>query len=347
MDLLNRTLWGNRALDWGLAAGAWAFATALLLVLRAVLARRAKAWAERTNTRADDVLAAVFQATKRTFLVVVGCWIASRLVVLPDGVRTGLGAALILALSIQGAFWGQTALAAWIEFESRRRSTGDPAGAGSVRAFGRIAKFAVWAVAVVLAVENLGLDVSALVAGLGIGGIAVALAAQNVLGDVFASLSILLDKPFAIGDFIIVGDCMGVVEHVGLKTTRVRSLSGEQLVFSNTDLLQSRIRNYQRMQERRCVFEFGVVYETPVEKVESIPVTVREVVVARPRVRFERCHFKALGESALQFEVVYHMSTPDYDAYMDVQQAINLELVRRFQAAGIAFAYPTRTLYVH
>ena len=178
-------------------------------------------------------------------------------------------------------------------------------------------------------------------------GIAIALAVQNILGDIFCSLSIILDKPFELGDFIIVGDLMGTIEHIGIKTTRLRSLSGEQLVFSNSDLVGSRIRNYKRMWQRRIVFEFGVTYQTPAAKVERIPGIVAEILGGQDRARLDRAHFKSYGNSALIFEVVYYVLEPDYNVYMDVQQAINLALMHRFEAEGIEFAYPTQTLYVH
>jgi small-conductance mechanosensitive channel len=190
-------------------------------------------------------------------------------------------------------------------------------------------------------------DVTALVAGMGIGGIAVALALQNILGDLFASLSIVLDKPFVIGDFIIVGELMGGVEKIGLKTTRVRSLSGEQLIFSNSDLLNSRIRNYKRMQERRIPFGFGVTYQTTPDQLEAIPALIKSIIECEEGLRFDRAHFKGFGESSYDFEVVYYINTPDYNAYMDAQQTINLALCRGFAERGIEFAYPTRTIHMH
>jgi len=189
-------------------------------------------------------------------------------------------------------------------------------------------------------------NITGLLAGLGIGGIAVALAVQNILGDLLASLSIVLDKPFVIGDMIVVDKLMGTIEHIGLKTTRVRSIDGEELIFSNNDLLKSRIHNYKRMQERRIVFGFGVVYQTPEEKLTIINDIVKQVIETRERVRFERVHFKEYGESALKYEAVYHVKGPDYRIYMDVQEAINLDIFRRFRKEGIEFAYPTRTVHL-
>ena len=209
-----------------------------------------------------------------------------------------------------------------------------------------IARLVLWATILLLILDNLGVDITALVAGLGIGGVAIALAVQNILGDLFASLSIVLDKPFVLGDFVIVGDLMGSVENIGIKTTRVRSLSGEQLVFSNNDLLTSRIRNFGRMQERRVVFKLGVTYQTPAEKLEGIPGIIREAIEARDKTRFDRSHFASYGDFSLDFETVYYVLSADYNLYMDIQQAINLAIFRRFADEGIEFAYPTQTLFL-
>jgi len=175
-------------------------------------------------------------------------------------------------------------------------------------------------------------------------GIAVALAVQNILGDLFASLTIVLDKPFIVGDFIIVGDSMGTVERVGLKTTRIRSLSGEQLIMPNSDLLQSRIRNYKRMQERRVPFSIRVVYETTGDKLKRIPGILKEVIESQEMTRFDRAHFKDYGNFSLNFEIVYWVLSPEKSRSMDIQQAINLSILERFQKEGIEFAYPTQTI---
>jgi small-conductance mechanosensitive channel len=191
-----------------------------------------------------------------------------------------------------------------------------------------------------------GVQVDTLIASLGIGGIAVALALQNILGDLFASLSITLDKPFVIGDFIIVDELMGEVERIGLKSTRLRSLSGEQLVFANADLLSSRIRNFKHMERRRASFKLGVTYATPPEKLARIPSLVQEIIQAQAQVTLDRVHFKEMGEFALIFEIVYYMEMPDYKLYMDTQETINLAICQRFAEEGIEFAYPTQTVFL-
>jgi small-conductance mechanosensitive channel len=203
-----------------------------------------------------------------------------------------------------------------------------------------------WSLVLLLTLDNLGIDITALVTGLGIGGIAAALAINNILGDLFASLSIVLDKPFEAGDFIIVGESMGTVERIGIKSTRVRSLSGEQIVFANSDLLSSRIRNYKQMQERRIVFEVGIIYETENEQLRRIPIWLKEIVEKREHVRFDRAHFKSFGSYSLNFEVVYFMLLPDFNAYMDTQQAINQEIFETFAERGVEFAYPTQVEYI-
>lgn len=207
-------------------------------------------------------------------------------------------------------------------------------------------KVVVWGVVIVFLLDNLGFNITTLVAGFGIGGVAVALASQAVLGDLFSYFVILFDKPFTLGDFIIVGDKMGVVERVGIKTTRIRSLSGEELVFSNTALTNSQVHNYKKMARRRVVFKIGVTYQTPKEKVESVPPFIKSVIEAAEGATFDRSHFASYGDFALIFETVYYVETNDYAKYMDIQQGINLAIMERFQNEGIEFAYPTQTVYV-
>jgi len=253
----------------------------------------------------------------------------------------------VIVLVVQIALWANRLITVAVErtFEHHRQN--NPSGATHVMVAGLIARIGLWSIAALVALDNLGFNITTLMASLGIGGIAVALAVQNILGDIFSSVSIALDKPFVIGDFIVVDSYMGTVEYVGLKTTRIRSLGGEQIVFSNTELLKNRIRNYKRMQERRVQFEFGIAYETALEEIERIPRMVEEIVrSSEPDTRFDRAHFKSYGDSALQFEVVYYVLDPDYNKYMNIQQAINCELLRRFRERGVSFAYPTRTLYV-
>jgi small-conductance mechanosensitive channel len=253
---------------------------------------------------------------------------------------------VVTALLLQIAFWADVLIAVFLRRYVQQRMETDAAAVTTMTALGFFGRLAAWVLALLLVLQNAGVEISALVAGLGIGGVAVALAAQSVLGDLFASLAIVLDKPFILGDFIAVNEFLGTVEHIGLKTTRLRSLSGELLIFSNSDLLHGRIRNYKRMYQRRVEFTFGVEYGTPPDKLAAMPDMIREAITSQERTRFDRAHFKSFGDFSLIFESVYYVLSPDYNIYMDIQHAINLELMRRFAESGIRFAIPAQTLFI-
>ena len=331
----------------------WAVALAVALIvfgglylLRRILLGQLKRFVGRTRTDVDDIASEVVAATRNWYFVVVAVWAGAMFLDLPEVLRERITTVAALATLVQIGIWGVAAIKAYVSRYSDAKLTDDPASVTTIRALGFLGTLLVWVAVFLVALDNLGIEVTAMVAGLGIGGVAIALAVQNILGDLFASLSIVLDKPFVYGDFIVIGDMAGTVEKVGLKTTRVRSLSGEQLVFSNSDLLQSRIRNYKRMFERRIVFSFGIVYQTPREQVAAIPGMIRTVVEALEDVRFDRAHFKAFGASSLDFEVVYYVLSPDYTTYMDRQEMINLGIMEAFEGAGVEFAYPTQTLFI-
>ena len=249
-----------------------------------------------------------------------------------------------VAFFLQLGLCASAFISGWIVNVRQDSLQKDPSTTSALSILSFIGRVVAWAVLLLLLLDNLGFDVNALVAGLGIGGIAIGLALQNILGDLFASLSIVLDKPFQVGDFVVIDDFSGSVENIGLKTTRLRSLSGEVLVFSNGDLTKSRLRNYKLMKERRIPFSFGLTFDATPEQLEQVPGAVKKVVDTQEQARFDRAHFTGFGDSSLDFEAVYWMLTPDYAAYRDVQQAINLGLMREFAALGVDFAFPTRTL---
>jgi small-conductance mechanosensitive channel len=338
--------WGNSVSRWLIAAAATLAIASLLQVVKATLAVRLNSLAQR---RAATWLPIVEQPLRRTrgwFQLLVAICGGACLLNLPQQARHVLYVAAVLGLLWQAALWADAILRSAVARCIEERKAVDAASVTTLSALAFLGRLAIWTAAVVLAAANLGINVTALVAGLGIGGVAVALAAQNVLADLFASVSIVLDRPFVLGDFIVIDDKMGSVEHIGLKTTRLRSLTGEQLVFSNTDLLKSRLHNYQRLVERRVSFSIGVAYETPYETLEAIPDMLREIVQLQPSVRFDRAHFARYGDAALMFEVVYYFLGADYNRYMDAQQAINLAVFRRFSEQRIVFAYPGRTIQV-
>ncbi|MCA9429975.1 MAG: mechanosensitive ion channel family protein, partial [Candidatus Omnitrophica bacterium] len=321
-------------------------ASFLQRILRRTVFRHLCDNAASTETSIDDILLAVVRQTHRTIVVVLALYAALRSLPLSESMAGWLDSIAIIAIVFQVATWGSVAFQDFIERTKRRRVQEDPSSVSAFGLMGFFGRVAIWTVALLITLDNLGFEITALVAGLGVGGIAIAFALQSILGDIFCSIAILLDKPFVVGDFIIVQDMLGSVENIGIKTTRLRSLSGEQIVFSNADLLSSRIRNFKRMYERRVLFSFGVVYETDLDNVEAIPGIVREIIESIDKTRFDRAHFKEYGDFALNYEVVYYVLDADYNVYMDIQQEINIRLFREFKERDIHFAYPTRELIV-
>ncbi|HQR49035.1 MAG TPA: mechanosensitive ion channel family protein [Steroidobacteraceae bacterium] len=332
--------------DLVLAAAVGAVLLAVLWALRSVARRHYRRF-ERTGQ--TELLEIPLQVASRT------TWIFMAVASLCGGLALGdfgahaeslLARTFAVALFWQSGVWATTAVGAWLDQRRKVALESDKAAAGTIGIIRFLARMVVWALVVLLTLDNLGFDITALVAGLGIGGVAVALAVQNVLGDLFASLSIALDQPFVIGDFLVVGDLMGTVEYVGIKSTRLRSLSGEQIVMSNADLLGGRLRNYGRMRERRVVFTVGVTYETPRALLEKVATVLRSAIERRDGVRFDRAHFAKFGPYSLDFECVYYVLSADYNRYMDVQQAINFAIHGDFESLGVQFAYPTQTLWM-
>ena len=313
-------------------------------VLRRTLLRHLEAHAETSETMLDDALLAVVRQTKPIVVILLAAYLALITLPLSNASLSFLNKSAIVVVTIQAAIWANAALAGMLDKTVKRRAEKDPAAASAFGLMGFFARVAIWSTALLLGLSSIGYPIGPLLAGLGVGGVAVAFALQNILGDIFCSIAIVLDKPFVLGDFIIVGDLMGTVENIGIKTTRIRSLSGEQIIFSNADLIGSRVRNYKRMYQRRVVFAFGVVYEIPLAKLQGIPATVRTIIESIEQTRFDRAHFKQYGDFSLDFEVVYYVLVPDFGAYMDIQQEINLRLFETFEQEGIAFAYPTREI---
>jgi len=345
-QLKSLTFAGNNLFEWLIALGTGLLIYLALVLLIRLVRSNLNRISKKTSTIVDDLLAAALESTKGLLLLLVGLLLGTQL--LETETWGGwLETALFVLIVLQIILWLNRAVSAYLSHYTETHRESNPGSITAVQGFSFLMRVFLWSLGLLLVIDNLGYDVTALVAGLGIGGIAIALAVQNVLGDLFASLSIMLDRPFLVGDFIIVGDLLGVVEKIGIKTTRVRSLSGEQLIFSNSDLLSSRIRNFKRMYERRVPFTFGVLYQTPPDQLEAIPPLVKDIIQNLENTRFDRAHFKGFGASSYDFEIVYYVLSPDYALYMDVQQKINLAICRAFAERGISFAYPTRTLYVH
>ena len=345
-NFLEWRFYHNSLQAWTVAGIVFAVVGTALFLARTIISRRLAKMAERTATTADDAIVDLLRRTRYFFIVTAAVASGILFLDLPERARA-VGRALgTIALILQVAIWGNGLITFWFRNYAERKAESDIASRTTVAAFSFVARAILWIMLSLVGLNRLGYDVTALITGLGVGGIAIALAVQNVLGDLFAALAIVLDKPFVVGDTIGVDTFTGTVENVGLKTTRVRSLNGELLIFSNADLLRSRLRNFKRMQERRIVFMIGVSYDTPPDTVARIPTMIREAVQSQQQVRFDRSHFISYGDSTLNFETVYFVLTADYLAYVNAQQAINLTILRQFAAEKIQFAYPTRTLVV-
>jgi small-conductance mechanosensitive channel len=331
--------------------GAWTLSLAVFLVTFTVLplaARFISAQRRRLATRsptqvhyAIDLAALLVERTSGLFLLGIAVWLASRDLIFPPRLERWLTVALVLLFWMQAALWAMAAVRFAVDARRRRSSGPDTLLKSSMEVILFAAGIVIWGVALLLALDNLGVEIKPLLAGLGIGGIALALAVQTVLADLLASLSIALDKPFGLGDFLTVDDCQGSVEHIGVKSTRLRSLSGEQIIIANADLLKSRVRNFGRMRERRALFLLDVHYETPVATLAAVPRAVREIIEGTPDTRFDRCHLLRCTDTALQFEVVYFVTRADYQAYADAQQSINLRILERFRTMEVSFLATT------
>ncbi len=345
--LLNNQVLGNTLQAYLVSAAVFLGVFAGLPIVKAITLRHLKALAKRTTNDFDDLLHDLLRRLVGPFVYLFAAlYFATLSLSLPENLARLLHGLFVIVLTVKATQTLQEIVAYGIRKWAERTAQDDPTSAAMLKNMTLIVRFMLWAAALLFIFDNLGINVTAFVASLGVGGVAIALAAQAVLGDAFSSFAIFADKPFKVGDFIIVDDLLGTVEHVGFKTTRIRSLGGEQLIFSNSDLTSSRIKNYKRMRERRVVFSLGVTYQTPVEKVKALPPMIKAIIEEHENARFDRSNFHSFGDFALIVETVFYVLSPDYNEYMDLQQSINFRLMEEFQAAGIDFAYPTQQLYV-
>lgn len=317
-----------------------------VLLLRYLVVRRLTRLATTTETVVDDLLVRLAQRINLPVVGMIAFSAYARVLALPEKAAAVLPVLTIAGVFVQVALWGETIIRVLVTRNSALSPRNSDLSSPAQRALIFLGRWLLWSLVAILVLENAGVDLSALLAGLGIGGIAVALAVQNILGDLFCFIAIILDKPFEHGDFVVVGDLRGTVERIGIKTTRIRSLDGEQLVFSNNDLVSSRVRNYKRMEQRRVQFRIGVTYETSAASLRRIPEIITKVFESIPSVTLDRVHFADFGDFSLNFEIVYFVLNSDYNRYMDVQQKVNLEIFDWFNKEEIDFAYPTQTMYL-
>lgn len=345
-DFWNYQILNNTIKDWAISFSIIIVSILVLRVLKTVFVKRFKTFSQKTKTSIDDFIVFIIQKTVMPLLYVLAVYFGLQYIEMPAKPAKIVHIAMLLAET----FFILKTITSFLRYLFTKTLSGDEQNEKrekQAKGILLIVNILVWILGFLFLVDNLGYDITTLVAGLGIGGIAIALAAQTILGDLFSYLVIFFDKPFEIGDFIIVEDKMGTVEYIGIKTTRLRTLGGEQLVCSNTDLTNSRVHNYKRMEQRRIAFTFGVVYDTPVEKLKQIPVLVKKIIEDIPEIKFDRAHFKDFGDFALNFEVVYYVLTSDFNLYMDKQQHANFMILDAFAKEKIEFAFPTQTVIIN
>jgi small-conductance mechanosensitive channel len=337
---------GNAPWRW-LVAGGVAFGIFFVLLLLRRVTR--KEYTRLAATPQDEFLEVPMHVASRTtvwFLFIASVFLGLQALELAPKAARVIITLFTIAAFWQFGLWATTAVLATLERKQHKALAADRAAAGSLGIIGFIAKLTIWSLVLLLTLSNLGIEIQPLLAGLGIGGIAVALAAQNILGDLFASLSITLDRPFVLGDTLQVDDFVGTVEYIGVKSTRLRSVNGEQIIMPNSNLVASRVRNLTRATDRRVVFTISVGQQTPLAELQKIPGLIRSLIEAYPDVRFDRSHFAKIAAASFDFEAVYFVRTTDYARHMDILQEINLRLIEAFEKQGIAFAYPVQRLYL-
>jgi len=319
-----------------------------LKIFQLLILSRLKNLAQKTKGDFDDILVQVFSELKPPIYFFIALYFSTKAIIIAPLVTQIINIFFVITIVyeiIQAAgkivdYFAKKYL------EKTAHSENKKYGTSMIRALKGIIKTSLWIIGILLIFSNLGVNITSFVASLGIGGLAIALALQNVLSDVFSSFSIYFDKPFREGDFIIVGSDMGTVQKIGIKSTRIKTLQGEELVISNRELTTARVQNFKKMESRRVVFTLGIVYGTKAEKLEQIPEIIKKIVDETENVNFDRCHFRDYGDFSLNYEVVFFISSPDYNVYMDLRQKINLAIYKVFEKEKIGFAYPTQTIHL-
>lgn len=345
-SFLSQELFGLVVLEWIKLIGLWFALTGVFLLARRLLFRRFSKLAERTENQIDDVVAELLHQTKLFFLLIIGLYVSAEILTQDAPAVDIILRVVFISLLVQVGIWCSSLIAQWAQWFSERNAEDGESNVTAIKALVIIGRMVIWSVIILMALDNFGVNITALVAGLGIGSLAVGLALKDVFQDILAYISILVDKPFVYGDYMVVGDYSGTVEHIGIKSTRVRSPTGELIIFGNSDLLSSRLRNYKSLNERRVQFSLGVTYDTPHEKLAEIPAKLQEIVESHEITRFDRSHFKEFGDSAIVFGTQYYMLVPEYATYLDTQQSINLAVHQYFERESIDFAFPTQTIHL-
>jgi len=348
-QMLNIYFWNNTVQEYLLAFGVFLLAMIVLRIFKQVLLAKVKKIVNHTITDFDDLIINTVDSIGWPFYLFFSLYFGLKFINVPDILTN----AVYYLLLIIGTYYIITGVQNIIDYgfrkvlERRKQEDESRFDPTTINLFKKISRIILWGVAVLIFLQNLGYDITALMAGLGLGGLAIAFAIQNILSDVFSSFTIYFDKPFEVGDFIVVGNDMGTVKKIGIKSTRIQTLEGQELVISNKELTETRINNYKKMEKRRVVFNFGVLYETPTEKLKRIPEIIKEIINRGGEAELDRVHFNKFGDFSLNFEVVYYLNSAEYSQYMDKQQEINLAIKEEFEREGISFAYPTQSIFLN
>jgi len=340
--------WNNSLQDLLIALAVFIIVIIVLKIFRGVGVSKLKKLSERTKMEFDDLLIKVIKSIGFLFYFILALYIALKFINVPSIISSIVYYAVLVIV----IYYAIKIVQQIIDFGAqriiiKRQRENEKFEPQTIKLFSGILKIIVWLIAIVLILQNLGYNISALIAGLGIGGIAIAFALQNVLTDIFASFSIFFDKPFQIGDFIVIGKDMGTVKKIGIKSTRIETLQGQELIVSNKELTETRVNNFKKMEKRRIGFSLGVEYSTSSEKLKKIPAIIRDIFNRFEIVDLDRVHFKQFGDSSLDYEIVFYIKSSDYSQYMDVQQEINLAIKEEFEKEDIVFAYPSQTIYLN
>lgn len=345
---LDTPLLGNTVQEYLVAFGVFIAAALILYVFKSIVIRRLHIWSEKTPVAFDNALVKIVESYGWPLYIFIALFVAVQTIELYDWMQVAFERLVMLMLVYYVVYSLQQVIDyGFYQIIQQRLKEDELFDPGIIKVLDKVITTLLWIGGLLVVLQNFGFNVTTLLGGLGVGGIAIAFALQNVLSDIFASISIFFDKPFQCGDFIVVGDDMGTVEHIGIKSTRLKSLSGEQLVISNQELTSARVNNYQHMEERRIVFQVGVAYETSQDQLTQVKTMIQEVIEEQKNARFDRVHLAQFGDFSLIFEGVYFVLTSNYATYMDVQEQINFAIKERLEAEGIEIAYPTQKLYLH
>jgi len=347
-NILDKTFWGNTVNDYLISLIAFVIVAIILWVFKSIFLNRLKKFAKKTKTEIDDVIIKCLQLINWPLYLAIALWVAFKFIYIAPNINKIYNYLVTIII----IYYAARIITVWINYftnniTKKRVEEGRATDAGIIKLINNILKGILWIIAILILLENFGVNITTLIAGLGIGGIAIAFALQAILGDVMASFSIYFDRPFEIGDYIVIGDLSGNVKKIGIKSTKIDSLTGEEIIIPNKDLSNSRVRNYKRMQKRRISFTLGVTYDTPLAKLKMIPDIVTKIVNENEICNLDRVNFYKFGDYSLIFEVIYYVLDPDYKVYMDIQQKINFEIKESFEKEGIEFAYPTHTIFVN